>query len=63
MTRKVDTMSKAERRVINEAMGWHARKPFNLRDWLDTPDVLIAAIKRIDDACAELEYQRERGKR
>ncbi len=51
-----------EHRVIGEAMGWHARKPYSLHEWMATPDALLAYLTRIDAACEELLQERQKAK-
>jgi hypothetical protein len=52
-----------ENRVLGEAMGWHARKPFALSEWIHHAEGhAIEQLRRIDSACAALLEERKRVK-
>lgn len=59
-----DRRKSLEQRVLGEVMGWHARRPHSLLEWLkDSPDALLANLQRIDNACGALLAERARIKK
>ncbi len=43
-----------EQKIVKEAMGWHARQPYDLFEWMVNPKALVANLARIDIACDNL---------
>lgn len=55
-----DRRSQLKSRVLSEALGWYHREPFSLDEWMATPGAMAAALKRLDEACADLIAERQR---